>query len=302
MIQLLETTLREASPLLYVALGATIAYRAGIYHLGVEGLMLVGAFCGVAAEIRLGSIVAALLVAVAVCAALSVLFWLLITALRANPIIVGIGLSTFCLGATSYALETMFGSAGSVSTERGLPHPISSASHGIEGVLSGLSILVWLAPLAVALTWVLLCRTRFGLSISAVGAHPFAARAAGLSPGTIRLLGLVVCGGLCAIGGADFALGNLQLFSENMTNGRGYIAFAAVLLARGNPIAVGVTCVFFGLADALAVQTQIWGTGGIPPDFVLMLPFVLTILAVWLTGLLGRRGRRASAGFLELRQ
>jgi simple sugar transport system permease protein len=302
-IQLLETTLRSTSPILYVALAGTFAYRAGIFHLGLEGLMIIGAFTSVAVTIKAGGPWAGLFVAIGVCMAVSAIFWAVIVPLRANPIIAGIGLSLVGVGATSFALEKIFGSPGAIQAGRGLPEPIHGAHHGeVAGIFAQLSILVWISPLFVAASWLVLRRSRFGLYVAAVGEHPFAARSAGVSPARTRFWVLVIGGALCAIGGTDYALGGLQTFSENMTSGRGYIAFAAVLLGRGHPVGVAAASLFFGFANALAVQTQVWGTGGIPPAFVLMLPFVLTIVGVWLSGLAGRRGRELQAGFLELRE
>jgi ABC-type uncharacterized transport system permease subunit len=303
MIQLLETTLRSTSPILYVALAGAFAYRAGIFHLGLEGLMIIGAFTSVAVTIKAGDPWAGTFTAIAICMVVAAIFWVTIVPLRANPIIAGIGLSLAGVGATSFALEKIFGSPGAIQATSALPEPIHGAHHGeLVGIFAQLSILVWISPIFVVASWLILRRSRFGLYVAAVGEHPFAARSAGVSPPRIRFWVLVIGGALCALGGTDYALGGLQTFSENMTGGRGYIAFAAVLLGRGHPFGVAAASLFFGFANALAIQTQVWGTGGIPPAFVLMLPFVLTIVGVWLSGLAGRRSRELQAGFLELRE
>jgi simple sugar transport system permease protein len=149
--------------------------------------------------------------------------------------------------------------------------------------------------------WVILKRTRFGLRLSAVGEYPFAARSVGVSPDRMRFIALVAGGVLCGLGGAELSLGSLPLFQEAMTQGRGFIAFTAVLLGAGDPIGAAFAGLFFGFTDALGIQSQLSSSGPIPREFVLMLPYVVTIIAVLISGIWRRRSLDAAAGFAELR-
>lgn len=302
MEQFIATTLRVANPIVLVALGGLFAYRAGIFHLGLEGLMLIGAFAAVAGAIWTGDVWLGLVIAVAADLVASFIFWLVIVPLRANAIIAGLGLSGLGLGATSYALATLFDTRGQIRSPEGLPAPIHGVSSGPLAALSELSILVWAMPIVVLVCWVVLRRTRFGLRLAAVGEFPFAARSAGVDVSRMRLAALLVCGALCALGGADLSLGTLQSFQENMTQGRGYLGFSSILFGAGAPIGTALAALFFGLADALGIRAQLLGVSFPPVEFVLMLPFVVTIVAVWLSGLRRRGSLAAAAAFGELRE
>lgn len=300
--QFVATALRVANPIVLVALGGLFAYRAGIFHLGLEGLMLIGAFAAVAGSIWTGNVWLGILVAVAANLVASTVFWLVIVPLRANAIIAGLGLSGLGLGVTSYALASLFDTRGQIRAPEGLPSPIRGVAGGPLAALSELSILVWAMPLIVLVCWVVLRRTRFGLQLAAVGEFPFAARSAGVNVGRMRLVALLICGALCALGGADLSLGTLQSFQENMTQGRGFLGFSSILFGAGSPIGTALAAMFFGLADALGIRAQLLNLSFPPVEFVLMLPFAVTILAVWASGIRRRGSLAATAAFGELRE
>ena len=297
MEQLIATTLRTSAPIALVALGGVIAWRAGIFHLGLEGLMVIGAFFAVAGTVATGEVLLGILCAVVACLIASAIFWVVIVPMKANAIIAGLGLSIIGVGVTSYLLPVMYGKRGILEVDQGLWRPITGVQAGIVGALSELSILVWLVPPIVLLTWVLVRRTRFGLRLSAVGEYPFAARSAGVDPAKMRLIALLLCCVFCALGGAALALGSLVAFKENMTEGRGYIAFTAVIFGGGNPIGAALASLFFGFADAIGIQSQLFAKDlPIPSQVVLMLPYGLTVIAVWISGIAsGGRSRQPGA-------
>lgn len=302
MEQLIATTLRTAAPIALVALGGVIAWRAGIFHLGLEGLMVIGAFFAVAGTVATGEVILGVLCAIAACLVTSAIFWVVIVPLRANAIIAGLGLSIIGVGATSYLLPVLYGKRGILEVAQGLWRPITGVQAGIAGALSELSILVWLVPPIVLVVWVLVRRTSWGLRLAAVGEHPFAARSAGVDPGRMRLVALLLCGVFCALGGAALALGSIVAFRENMTEGRGYIAFTAVIFGGGGPIGAALASLFFGLAEAVGIQTQLFAKDlPIPSQFVLMLPYVLTVIAVFVSGLAAGGRSRDPGAFGELR-
>lgn len=301
MEQFLATMLRASVPIILVAMGGVFAYRAGIFHLGLEGLMIIGAFGGVAGTVWSGSWIGGVLLAMVSCAVASALFWFVIVKLKANAIIAGLGLTGLGLGGAAFALNTLFNQRGALILDQGLPRPISGVNEGLLVILSEQSVLVWVTPLLVLGCWVVLKRTRFGLRLSAVGEYPFAARSVGVSPDRMRFIALVAGGVFCGLGGAELSLGSLSSFSEAMTQGRGFIAFTAVLLGGGDPVGSAVAGLFFGFTDALGIQSQLSSSGPIPREFVLMLPYVVTIIAVLISGIWQRRNLEAAAGFAELR-
>tara|TARA_R110002126_G_scaffold289659_1_gene445133 strand:- start:2951 stop:3844 length:894 start_codon:yes stop_codon:yes gene_type:complete len=287
--------LRSATPLVYVTLAGVIAQRAGIWHLGLEGLMIAGACATILGTVLTGSILSALLIAMVICIVASILFWFVVEKLKANQIIAGLGLTGLGLGGTTLAVESIFGSQAAVTAPTGLPR--LGAMFGAYGTLS---ILVLLMPLFVLAVWVLLCRTRFGLRLSAAGEHPFAARSVGVNPGRMRLIALMIGGVLCALGGAELASGSLQFFSQNMTAGRGFMAFAAVIFGAGHPIGATFAALFFAIVGAIGIRAQLVFGERVPHDLLLALPYLATVFGIWLSARL-RGGVKAVTGFGELR-
>lgn len=155
-------------------------------------------------------------------------------------------------------------------------------------------------PFVVLGLWVLLKRTRFGLQLAASGEHPFAARSVGINPARMRFIALAVGGVLCAIGGAELSAGSLQIFAQNMTAGRGFMAFAAVVFGAAHPIGSALAALFFSVVGALGIRAQIVFGDAVPHDLLLALPYLATIVGVWVSGRL-RGGARTANGFAELR-
>lgn len=293
MIEALVGILQAATPLIYVTLGGVLAQRSGVLNLGLEGLMIAGACAAVVGAKQSSSVGFGVGLAIVVCVLGSLLLWFVIEKLRANPVIAGLGLTGLGLGGTDLAIESIYGSEGAVRAPAGLPHLGAWA-----GDLAGLSVLVLALPFAVAALWVLLRRTRFGLRLAACGEHPFAARSVGADPARMRLIALVFGGFFCALGGAELALGSLQIFSIGMTAGRGFMAFAAVTFGAANPLGATAAATFFALADYLGIKAQLTLGKTAPPELLLSLPYLATIVGVWLSS----RFRGASGAISELRE
>jgi simple sugar transport system permease protein len=287
--------LRSGTPLVYVTMAGVLAQRAGIWHLGLEGLMIIGACAAVLGVVQTGSLAFGLLIGIVLCVLASALLWLVIEKLRANPIIAGLGLTGLGLGGTDLAVQAIYGSQASVNTLFGLPR--LGPAFGPYGVLS---VLVALMPFVVLGLWILLRRTRFGLQLSASGEHPFAARSVGVNPARKRLVALCLGGVLCALGGAELALGSLQIFAYGMTAGRGFMAFAAVIFGAAHPIGATGAVFFFAIVGALGIRAQLLFGDRVPHDLLLALPYVATVMGVWISGKL-RGGAKAATGFGELR-
>jgi simple sugar transport system permease protein len=287
--------LRSGTPLIYVTMAGMIAQRAGIWHLGLEGVMIIGACATVIGIVLTGSFVAAILIACVLCILASILLWFVIEKLKANPIIAGLGLTGLGIGGTALAAQSIFGSQASVTAPFGVPR-LGSAF----GSYSSISIFVVAMPFVVIALWVLLKRTRFGLQLAASGEHPFAARSVGINPARMRFIALAIGGVLCAIGGAELSAGSLQIFAQNMTAGRGFMAFAAVVFGAAHPIGSALAALFFSVVGAFGIHAQIVFGDAVPHDLLLALPYLATIVGVWVSGRL-RGGAKTANGFAELR-
>lgn len=287
--------LRSGTPLIYVTLAGVLAQRAGIWHLGLEGLMIIGACAAVVGSVQTGSMAAGLGIGIVLCVLFSALLWFVIEKLRANPIIAGLGLTGLGLGGTDLAVQAIYGSQASVNAPFGLPR--LGPDFGAFGVLS---ILVVLMPIVVIGVWILVRRTRWGLQLTACGEHPFAARSVGVNPARMRLMALCLGGVLCALGGAELSMGSLHIFAYGMTAGRGFMAFAAVIFGAANPIGATAAAMFFAIVGALGIRAQLLFGEKVPHDLLLALPYIATIIGVWISGKL-RGGAKAAATFGELK-
>lgn len=287
--------LRSGTPLIYVTMAGVIAQRAGVWHLGLEGVMIIGACATIVGIVLTESFVQAIAIAIIFCVAASVVLWFVIEKLGANPIIAGLGLTGLGLGGTALAVQSIFGTQAALSAPFGVPR--LGPAFGDYGVLS---IFVLLMPLAVLAMWILLRRTRFGLQLSAAGEHPFAARSVGVSPSSMRLIALAIGGVFCAIGGAELAAGSLQIFSQNMTTGRGFMAFAAVIFGGSHPFGAALAALFFAVVGALGIRAQLMFGDDVPHDLLQALPYLATVFGVWFSSRL-RGGAKATTRFGELR-
>jgi ABC-type uncharacterized transport system permease subunit len=283
----LAQTLRIAIPYLFAASGGVVSERSGLIALGLEGYMLGGAFCGAVASYYSGNPWVGLLGAVAGGAAIALLYAVAAIRFRADQVVVGIAINLLVIGATRFFLRLFFHSSAN-----------SPRIHGFGGEQVGTGFmalagnpLIWLGIAAVVVVAWLLYRTPFGLRMRAAGEHPAAAVSVGIKVNQIRFVAAMLSGALAALGGAYLALDQHQ-FSAEMTAGRGFIALAATIFGRWDPLRAGLACLLFAAAETLQIQLQ--GMQAIPSQFVEMIPFVLTIVA--LAGVVGRAVPPAALG------
>ena len=180
MEQFVVTTIRLSVPLIIAGLGGLFSVRAGIFHIGIEGLMLAGAFVTVGFGSAVESVWLGMLGAVVVNLILSYVYWFLIERLNADMIIAGLGLTTLCVGGTAFLMNAIFNKRGSMTSQVRLPQPVVGPQEGLLAFVSELSILAWMLPIFVFVVWVILRRSRLGLQIAAVGEYPYASEAAGV--------------------------------------------------------------------------------------------------------------------------
>lgn len=291
----LAAAVRIATPLLFAALGETLAERGGVLNLGLEGAMLAGALgaaLGAAAGGPWTGVLAAMVAAVAVTA----LFAAVAVGAGANQAIAGTATTLLAVGLTGAVYRRTIGAAGAeaaLPTLAAAPVPGLAAIPVLGPALFAQPVLVYLAYGVVPIVWWVLFRTRWGLGLRAAGESVAAARAAGVAVRRTRLLAVLVGGALAGLGGASLVLAQVGTFTERMTAGRGFVAIAIVVLGRWHPVGVAAAALLFGVASALQFVFQALGPA-VPYQLFLMLPYLLALLA--LAGAVGRARGPAELG------
>ncbi len=282
LMSLLAGTIRLATPILLPALGQIYTQRAGILNLGVEGTMLMGALSAFSVAFASGNLWLGLLAGIAAGILYSLLMAWLSVSMRANQVIAGIGMNILAGGLAAYIYRVIFGI-------RALPAKITSFQAVKIPVLSDLpfagpvffqhNILVYIAFLLVPVTWFILEKTVFGLRIKAVGEHPRAADSKGISVERTRYAAVLIGGAYAGAGGAFMTIAYLNMFTEKVIGGFGYIAVSVVIFARFMPGRAMLGALLFGMASALQLRLQAQGIP-IPSQLLLMLPYLMTVAAL----------------------
>jgi simple sugar transport system permease protein len=292
---LFAATLRYATPLLFAALGGVISERSGVINIGLEGMMLMGAFFGIFAADVLGSWVLGLLVAMLAGGLLALVHAVFSIHLRANQIVSGTGINFLALGITGYFFTQHYGpngTPGSISQVPNLKLPLISHVGFFGAAIGDANLMTWLGLLLVPALTFFLFRTTWGLRLRSVGEKPRAADTVGLPVLRIRYFAVVASGMLAALGGAYLSVAFVGSFSNNMTEGRGFIALAAMIFGKWKPWGALWATLLFGLGSALADRlSQPNPTLG---TLFQALPYVLTLIAV--AGVIGRSRAPASDG------
>lgn len=301
LLQILDSTLRLATPLLLACLAGLFSERSGIFDIGLEGKMLIAAFFSAAIAATTGSVWIGLLAGISASVVLALLHGLASITFRGDQLISGVAINFLAAGLTVLVSEDWFEQGGRTPQLAGaarfnpitLPFSDTIGTIPILGpiyteLLSGHTILVYVALLAVPLTWYVLFRTRFGLRLRAVGENPSAVDTAGVSVTRLRYTAVIIAGILCGLAGAYLSTGFSAGFVKEMSAGRGFIALAALIFAKWRPWqALGAT-LLFGLLDALGTRYQnieILGIG-VPVQFMQALPYILTVII--LAGFVGK--------------
>ncbi|QBX99605.1 ABC transporter permease [Rhodophyticola sp. CCM32] len=304
-LQLLDSSVRLATPLLLACLAGLYSERAGIFDIGLEGKILAAAFFSAAIAYTSGSVWIGLLAGILASMLLSGLHGLASITFRGNQLISGVAINFLAAGMTVVIAQTWFSQGGRTPALSGVARfgniTLPGAESTIRGVaqqgpvgqiyselISGHSILVYVALAIVPLTWWVLFRTRFGLRLRAVGENPAAVDTAGISVVGARYAAVMICGVLCGIAGAYLATGLAAGFVKEMSAGRGFIALAALIFAKWRPWYALYACLLFGLLDAVGNRYQNIEVIGvtIPVQFMQALPYILTV--VILAGFVGK--------------
>src|SRR5258705_3400877 len=286
-IAFLAQTLRIAIPYLLASMGGVISERAGMIALTLEGYMLGGAFCAVVGSYLTGSPWFGALFAVIGGVMLALLYAVSTIRFRADQVVVGIAINLLAIGLTRFFLRLFFDSSSNSPRVPGFD--VKGTGTGFAALAH--NPLVWVGILMIPFTSWLLYRTPFGLRVRAVGEHPIAAASVGIPVNRVRYLAVALSGMLAGLAGAYLALDQHQ-FTDGMTAGRGFIALAATIFGRWDPARAGLACLLFAAAETLQIQLQ--GSQAIPSQFVEMIPYLLTIIA--LAGVVGRAVPPAALG------
>jgi simple sugar transport system permease protein len=273
--QLLESTLRVSTPLIFAALGGLFSERSGVINIALEGMMLMGAFGAAVGTYvmhspwlgTVGGIVAGVL--------LAGVYGLFVICLRANQIVAGTAINMLALGLTPFLCKVLYDVTGQT--------PAIPLAERFQ------SAPLYLSWIMVALCWLWLKQTRGGLWVSFAGERPEALDAAGVRVNRVRWAAVLISGALAGMGGASLSIFLASSFSRNMTAGRGFMALAALIFGKWKPVPTAAACLLFGFAEAVQIRLQgvsLWGGKPIPVQFIQILPYVVTILV--LAGFVGR--------------
>lgn len=302
LLQILDSTLRLATPLLLACLAGLYSERSGVFDIGLEGKMLVAAMCAGAVAFYTGSAWIGALAGIAGSMIFALIHGITSITFRGNQLIAGVALNFLASGLTVLTAQSLFGQGGRTPPLEGAARfnpidlPFADVLQGVplvgpfyREVISGHSVLVYAAFAVVALTWWVMYRTRYGLRLRAVGENPAAVDTAGVSVKGLRFSAVMVTGVLCGLAGAYMATALQAGFGKEMTAGRGYIALAALIFAKWRPVQAMYACLLFGFFQALALRPDVVEAVvqvKVPVPFLDALPYILTVLV--LAGFVGK--------------
>jgi ABC-type uncharacterized transport system permease subunit len=282
----LAVILMKVAPILLASIGGAVTQQGNILNIGLEGMMLIGAFAAISVGSWAGNALVGVVAGMVAAILLALLYAVATLNLRADFIVVGIGVNLLAAGLSVFLLQVLYGNPGvtppsATITLPGVPIGPLSKIPVIGPAVDGQTALVWVAFLCVPLYSYLLYRTRFGVHLRAVGEDEGAAEAAGISIRKMKFLSILLSGALCGLAGAQLAMATLGSFTSGMTSGRGFIAVAALTFGLAKPVRTMVAAFIFGAADAIADQL---GVAGVNSNLALMTPYVITIIALVLAG------------------
>jgi len=302
---LFAAALRMATPLALAAIGGTICERSGVVNIALEGIMLTGAFFGTAAVLATGSPWVGVFVAMLAGMGIASIHAFASINLRSDQVVSGTAINLLALGVTGFLMELWYGHPGTTDPIKVLRPIFSFEAPGggflpeiwrwVNGIFLSHTPIVYIAIIiAVVAQWAVY-RTKWGLRLRALGEHPRAVETVGINVYRGRWVAVLMSGALAGLAGANLTIEQVGSFTENMTNGRGFIALAANIFGRWTPVGSYLASLLFGFADALQIKLQILrGVINVPPQLFLALPYVLTVVV--LAGVMGRAVGPAAVG------
>lgn len=274
----LQQMLRSATPVALAAIGGAMTEHAGIMNIGMDGMILMGAFFGVLGSYLFHTALAGVALALAMGILVGLFFALLVVRYKSDEFIIGCALNTFAVGLTSYLSRSYFGTNGTKGNPA-LPTLNLAFLDKIPvlRIINNQSLFVYLTWIIAVAAWIFVYKTPYGFWLRASGEKPDTLRTAGISPKRMKWIASILCGVLCALAGAHLSLGNLNgTFAENMSNSRGYIAFACVIFAAANPAKAYLAALMFGFFEAIGLRLQSY----VSSDLTNVIPYVITIVTM----------------------
>lgn len=293
MVAFLSAAVRLTTPIGFAALGEVLAERSGVFNIGLEGIMLSAALAGAMGSYYLGGPWAGLLLAVVVGVAIGALLAYLTVTMNTNQVVAGVAVNLVAFGMTTFLARLFLRGVETVPAFHPIAIPVLAEFPVIGPVIFKQTVFIYILLVLAAGLTIFLFRTPWGLALRAAGEHPRAVEAAGVNVALVRYMAVIASGLLAAMGGCFLSIAHLNLFTENMSAGRGFIALAAVIFGKWHPIGALGAAVLFGTADALQLIIQTYNLS-IPYQLPVMMPYVLSLLA--LSGLVGRASSPAALG------
>lgn len=293
-VEILYSAVRVSTPLVYAAMGGLLTYQAGMLNIALDGFMIVAAFAGIATAFATGSLELALVAAVISSVLLAALMATFTFRFKADIFIAGIAVTFLAYGLTALLLKGVLGEDGvfmssTIPRFSSITIPLIIDIPVLGRILSGHTILVYVAYLFIPVIAWALYKTRWGLRVRMVGEAPEAAAAAGVKVTSLKFQTMLLSGVLCGFGGAYLSLAYVSLFANQMTAERGLIALAAIFFAKGRPFSTALVALLFGLATALSVRLpQVTGAA---PQLLQLIPYLVTVLALVIVGIRTARAR-----------
>lgn len=278
-VSVLSSGIRLATPYLYAAIGETFGQRSGVLNLGVEGMMLMGAFTGFYAVYNTGSLLMGVIAALLIGLLLGLANAVITVTFQAEQGISGIGVYLFGLGMSELLFSLSFDGVVTVDGFDPIAIPLLSSIPGVGEVFFDHNLLVYIAFLLVPASWFVLNKTTFGLEVRAVGQNPEAADAVGISVARVRYITVTFGGMMASMAGASLSIALLNVFQQNMTAGQGFIAVALVYFGSWRPFGVMAGALLFSMVNALQLWVRTKGLD-IPAEYASMAPYLLTIIAL----------------------
>lgn len=276
---LIYATFRSATPIIYAALCAAITQQANILNIGTEGIMLTGAFSAVAVSYLTGSWLLGIIVAMIAGLLMAMIMAVGHIKYQAEICAIGMGINMFALAITKFLLNSALGKSGTFSEPGIIAIPrVHIAALDKMSLLSEVfnnwCITEWMVPILIFVIWFVFYKTIWGLRLRAVGQFPMAAQTAGINVNAMKYQAMAISGLIGGLAGAHLSLGYSRLFTENMTNARGFMGVAAMYFGGAHPVYTAIGCLVFGFADSIGARLQAYG---VPSQIVLLMPYVVTV-------------------------
>lgn len=293
-MDILVSGIRMATPLILAGLGGLISFQSGDLNIALEGFMLMGSFFAVVGSFLFENALMGILFAVLAAEFLALIFGVFVIRFKSNVFVVGIAMNLLAAGGTVYLSRLIFNVKGSFSSPKIAPIPklhfeLLERVPFINQLFNNHSLFIYVSWLLVIVFWVIMYKTPFGFHIRAAGEHPAALETSGIKVNKMRWHAAIITGITCGLAGAHLSLGYLNLFVENMTAGRGFIALAAVIFGGANPLGMAGTSMLFGVAEGASLRIQ---NIGVPSQITLMFPYIATIAALVLRSVISKEFRK----------